>query len=72
VRLSRQTGANPVIPAIAAFLCLAALAITLWQFLSVPATVVQAAAIGGIVVAALCIEGLARWVEARDPTPGAR
>jgi amino acid transporter len=72
VRLSRQTGANPVIPAIAAFLCLAALAITLWQFLSVPATVVQAAAIGGIVVAALVIEGLARWIEARDPTPGAR
>ena len=65
VRLSPHTGARPIIPAVAAFLCLAALAVTLWQFLATPATVVQAAAIGGIVVAALAIEGFARWIDAR-------
>ena len=65
VRLAPHTGARPIIPAVAAFLCLAALAVTLWQFLATPATVVQAAAIGGIVVAALAIEGFARWIDAR-------
>lgn len=64
-RLAPHTGAKAVIPALAAFLCLAALAVTLWQQLSTPATVIQAAAIGAIVVAALAIEGLTRWIDAR-------
>jgi amino acid transporter len=60
VRLAPETGARRIIPAIAALLCVAALAITLWQFLSEPATVMQAAAIGGIVLAAIAIEALAQ------------
>jgi len=72
VRLSPQTGASRIVPAVAALLCAAALALTLWQFLSDPATVSQAAAIGGIVVVALAIEGLSRWVEARHPADGQR
>jgi len=41
---------------IAALLCLAALAITVWQFVADPATVSQAYAIAGIVVLSLLIE----------------
>jgi len=56
VRLAPQTGTNPLIPGIAALLCLAALAITVWQFVADPATVSQAYAIAGIVVLSLLIE----------------
>lgn len=63
LRLARQTGANRLLPAIGAVLCLSALAITLWQFLSAPDTVMQAAAIGGILVAALVIEAAFRGIE---------
>lgn len=64
-RLAPHTGANPVVPALAALLCVAALAITLWQFLTTPGSALQAVAIGGIVVVALAIEGLTRLIEAR-------
>lgn len=64
-RLAPQTGANRLLPGLAALLCLIALAITLWQFLTTPGSVMQAAAIGGIVVVALGIEGLSRIIEAR-------
>ena len=64
-RLAPQTGANRLVPAFAAALCLSALAITLWQFLSIPGSAPQAVAIGGIVVVALLVEGLSRLVEAR-------
>ena len=56
VRLAPQTGTNPLIPGIAALLCLAALAITVWQFVADPATVSQAYAIAGIVILSLLIE----------------
>lgn len=64
-RLAPQTGASRGIPAVAALLCLAALAITTWQLLTTPGSTVQAVAIGGIVIAALAVEGLSRLVEAR-------
>ncbi|WP_161957392.1 APC family permease [Aestuariivirga litoralis] len=64
-RLAPQTGANRLLPALAAALCIVALAVTLWQFLTTPGSAIQAVAIGGIVVVALAIEGLARLIEAR-------
>lgn len=64
-RLAPHTGARPFVPALAALLCVAALAITLWQFLTTPGSALQALAIGGIVVVALAIEGLSRLIEAR-------
>lgn len=60
VRLSHETGANRMIPALAALLCLLALGITIWQFMSDPATVVQAAAIGILVLLAVALEALFR------------
>jgi amino acid transporter len=60
VKLAPETGANRIVPAVAALLCLLALAITLWQFLSVPTTVMQGAAIFGIVAIAIVIEALAQ------------
>jgi len=65
LRLAPHTGANRFIPALAALLCVAALAITLWQFLATPGSALQAVAIGAIVVLALAIEGLSRMIEAR-------
>lgn len=64
-RLAPQTGARRFVPALAALLCIAALAITLWQFLATPGSALQAVAIGGIVVVALAIEALSRVIEAR-------
>lgn len=64
-RLAAQTGARRFVPALAALLCVAALAITLWQFLTTPGSALQAVAIGAIVVVALAIEGLSRVIEAR-------
>lgn len=55
-RLAHETGANRIIPAAAALLCLVALAITIWQFMSSPATVVQAIAIGVLVLLAFALE----------------
>ena len=60
VRLASTTGANPYVPALATLLCLAALAITIWEFVSVPATVSQAVAIAAIVVASVVLEGVYR------------
>ena len=65
VRLAPQTGTNPIIPGIAALLCLTALAVTVWQFVTNPATVGQAYAIGAIVVVAFVIEGIYRVGAAR-------
>lgn len=59
-RLAPQTGANRFVCGLAALLCFAALVITLWQFLSAPATVDQAIAIGVIVVVAFGIEAVYR------------
>lgn len=64
-RLAPQTGAIRIVPGCAALLCIVALAITLWQFLTTPGSALQAVAIGGIVVVALAIEGLSRIIEAR-------
>lgn len=64
-RLAPQTGARRFVPALAALLCVAALAITMWQFLATPGSALQAVAIGAIVVVALAIEGLSRLIEAR-------
>jgi amino acid transporter len=66
VRLAPETGANRIVPAVAALLCLLALAITLWQFLSVPTTVMQGAAIFGIVAIAIVIEALAQRLIRRE------
>lgn len=63
-RLAPQTGASRVAPALGAIMCLVALAITLWQFLSVPETVMQAVAIAAIVLVALAIEVLFRRFDA--------
>lgn len=65
LRLAPHTGAHRLVPALAALLCVAALAITLWQFLATPGSAFQAVAIGAIVVVALAIEGLSRLIEAR-------
>lgn len=62
-KLAPQTGAVRLVPALGALLCLAALAITLWQFLSDPATMMQAAAIAAIVLLALGIEALFRRLD---------
>ena len=59
-RLAPETGANRIIPALAALLCLLALAITVWQFMSDPATVAQAVAIGVLVLLAFALEALFR------------
>ena len=56
VRQAPQTGTNPIIPGIAALLCVLALAITVWQFVADPATVSQAYAIGAIVIVSIAIE----------------
>lgn len=59
-KLAPETGARRVIPALAALLCLAALAITIWQFMAEPATVSQAIAIGVLVLLAFALEALFR------------
>ncbi len=68
VRLAPETGANRAIPAIAAALCLIALVITVWQFLSSPATLNQAAAIGLIVVVAFVLEIIFRAFTRKSAT----
>jgi uncharacterized protein len=60
LRLAPETGANRIIPALAALLCLIALGVTLWEFLANPATRDQAMAMGAIVVLALAIEAIYR------------
>ena len=64
VQLAGQTGANRFVPGLAALLCIVALAITIWEFVSVPSTVSQAVAIAVIVVGSVAVEWLYRW---RDP-----
>ena len=56
MRQAPQTGTNPILPGIAALLCVLALAITVWQFVADPATVSQAYAIGAIVIVSIAIE----------------
>ena len=63
VRLAAKTGSNRAVCALAAALCVAALVITMWQFLSSPATVSQAIAILGIVVVSVGIEVVFRGLE---------
>src|SRR5208283_2818919 len=68
VRLAGETGANRFVPALAAFLCIVALAITIWEFVSVPSTVSQAVAVAVIVAGSIVIE----WVyRLGDPRVGA-
>jgi amino acid transporter len=74
MRLASETGANRFIPGLAALLCLAALAITVWEFMTDPATVVQAIAIGAIVVIAVVTEAICRFHDngaprVRDQSP---
>ncbi len=66
IRLAPETGAKWIISAIAALLCLIALAVTVWEFLSVPATVDQAIAIGGIVAIAIVIELVYRFFDPKS------
>jgi amino acid transporter len=56
VRLRRKTGTNPVLPAAALALCLFALAVMLAEFLSSPATITSAIAVGAIVALSLLVE----------------
>ncbi|WP_421695762.1 APC family permease [Aestuariivirga sp.] len=65
LRLAPETGARRVIPAVAAFLCLAALAITIWQLLARSETTGQAYAIGTIVALALLVEVVFRILRGR-------
>ena len=55
-RLAPETGANRYVCGLAALLCVVALIITLWQFLSNPATVSQAFAIAGIAIISVVVE----------------
>lgn len=71
LRLAPQTGARRIIPALAALLCFAALAITLWQFLSTPGNAGQAAAIGAMVLIALVLEAAFRQFEQRGASASA-
>lgn len=63
LKLAPQTGARRTLPALGAALCLAALGITIWQFLSSPGTQMQALAIGAIIVIALALETLFRALD---------
>ena len=63
VRRAGETGANRYIPGLAALLCIVALAITIWEFVSVPSTVSQAVAIAAIVVGSIVIEWVYRLTD---------
>jgi amino acid transporter len=63
VKLAPETGNRRFVPAAAGLLCLIALAIMINEFLSDPATVHSAVAIGGIVVLAWLIEAGYRVAE---------
>jgi amino acid transporter len=63
VRLAPETRNRRFIPAIAALLCLAALAIMVGEFLSTPGTIRSGLAVGGIVVLAWLIEASYRMAE---------
>lgn len=56
VRLADDTGANRLVPAIAASLCFVALSITVWEFLAQPSTLPQAISMGAIALLAIVIE----------------
>jgi hypothetical protein len=58
-----ETCANRYIPGLAALLCIVALAITIWEFVSVPSTVSQAVAIAAIVVGSIVIEWVYRLTD---------
>jgi hypothetical protein len=60
MRLAPLTGANRFVASLAALLCLVALGITVWEFVSVPASISQAYAIAAIVVASAVIEWIYR------------
>lgn len=66
LRLAAQTGANRMVCGLAALLCGVALVITLWQFLSTPASVDQAIAIAAIVATAFGIEWIYRLRRAKS------
>ena len=59
--LAGQTGANRFVCGLAALLCIVALAVTIWEFVSVPSTVSQAVAIAAIVVGSVVIEWVYRF-----------
>jgi len=69
-RLAPETGAGRAVPGAATLLCVAALAVTVWQFLSIPATASQAGAIAIILAAAIAVEAISRWLERRYGTGG--
>lgn len=69
-RLAPQTGASRMITAIATLACMAALGVTIWEFLSHPSTVSQAVAIGLIVAIAVVIEVLYRAFGPEPARPG--
>ncbi len=65
IRLRAETATNPVLPAIALSLCLAALALMVVQFLSSAATVASAIAIVAIVALSVAVELAFRAVYGR-------
>jgi hypothetical protein len=65
IRLRAETGTNPVLPAIALSLCLAALVLMLVQFLSSAATVASAIAILAIVGLSVAVELVFRTIYGR-------
>jgi len=63
VRLAPETGATRWIAVLATLLCLAALIVTIYGFLSDPATVSQAVAIAAIVAVSIVVEVVYRLSE---------
>ena len=62
VKLARETGSQKWISALAAILCIAALAIMVFQFAQAPATRSSAYAVLAVVVLALVVELVFRWL----------
>ena len=62
VKLARETGSQKWISALAAILCIAALAIMVFQFAQAPATRSSAYAVVAVVVLALVVELVFRWL----------
>ena len=62
IRLRKETGTAPWMPALAFLLCVAALVIMVSEFLSSPATVPSAVAVLAIVVISVVVELLFRMI----------
>lgn len=70
IRLRAETGARPLVPAIALGLCLAALAVMAAEFLASPATLPSAVALFGIVLVSVGVELAFRAAYGAPRRPG--